>query len=158
MHPHLRAAHEAPLRATGKVSVTNSSRPMARLFARLLRLPRPGIDLDLAVTVTETPDGQQWDRRFGSQRLRTYQHSRGGMMVELSGPGAIFLVVEGEGENLVYRSAKATFGGIRVPRGLAPTVVARAIPTETGWVAQVEISIPVAGQLCSYRAEITQWT
>lgn len=158
LHPHLKVAHEAPLSATGKVVVEGAERAIAKVIARMLNLPRAGGQVALEVQVTHSSDGQVWSRKFGHQQFSTQQSVRNGLMREVNGPGCIEIEMSREGQDLVYQSQCARWAGLKLPRYISPQIIARVTPTEQGWTAKVEISMPLAGRLCTYTAEITQWT
>ncbi len=158
LHPHLKAAHEAPLTASGTVAVVGADRAIGRWIARILSLPKSGEGMSLEVEVSHSPDGQVWSRKFGQQSIVTRQTMYDGLMREISGPGTIEIAVSKEAEGLVYRSTRARWAGIPLPRPISPQVHATVKPTDQGWVAKVEISMPLFGRLCTYTAEITQWT
>ncbi|MFY8107141.1 MAG: DUF4166 domain-containing protein [Elstera sp.] len=97
----------------GRASVVTGASPVARLIARVLKLPAAGEDIPVTVDVEDiTPPGgpsaQRWGRTFAGRRF----HS----ILDVSPSGTLC----------------ERFGGLRFHLGLAPSVEALAL-TVTGW-------------------------
>ena len=120
-----------------------------------MRLPRRGNGQDVRVTVTESGQGQVWDRTFGRQRTITRQSVVGGRMVERSGAGVLLFDVRVADGNVVYESVSASLFGISLPKMLAPHARGVVSPTTDGWSVEVTIEWPLLGLLCAYKAVLT---
>lgn len=144
---HVRRAHQAPLDARGVANVKGPTRPLAKLVAELLGLPRAGEHQEVQVIVSNTPRGQQWDRTFGRRRVVTTQSVRAGSVVESRRGGAMELSVYVEGGDVIYYSVRATLRGMALPHALTPQIKGRVSPTGTGWKVHVEIEMPWVGHL-----------
>ena len=63
--------------ARGRLRVTHGPSQLARLLARVLRLPRASDAADTRLVITASPDGETWLRSFGDRRLDTRQYEAG---------------------------------------------------------------------------------
>jgi hypothetical protein len=71
----LRSMHTttSPVRARGHLRIEYGLHPIARLLARLLRLPHPSASADTRLVVSARSDGEHWERTFDGRRFATLQ-------------------------------------------------------------------------------------
>ena len=136
---------------------------LARLFARIMRLPAEGEKVPVKLVVVATDDGEQWNRMFADRPFITKQGEHpAGYMTERVGLTEIWyrlLVVD---EALHYEQAKASLrlGRLRIPlpRVLAPNISARewAMPDGRGVNVSVNVKAPLVGLLINYTGYIVR--
>lgn len=160
----IRRAHatQAIVRAHGVFRIEHGGHPVARVLARLLRLPRAGGAIDTRLTVTVEGDGERWERTFATSRVETQQYAGQASESELLERFGLlefrFQLDTLEG-NLRYRQREATLRWravrVRIPRPLAPRVEACERPAGPRRVkAHVQIALPVIGPLMVYEGII----
>jgi hypothetical protein len=147
------------LRAHGVLRVTHGT-GLARVLARLLRLPRAGDAVDTRLAVTPSATGDHWRRTFDGRHLDTWQYARGhDEMVERFGSLELRFRRDTSGESVVFRQLGAALvaGPLRIPlpRACAPAVTAREDRTgpRTRHV-DVRVALPIVGTLLSYAGSI----
>jgi hypothetical protein len=67
----------ATVRARGRLRVTHGCSHLARVVARVLRLPCASDAADTRLTITPGADGETWLRSFGDRQLDTRQYEAG---------------------------------------------------------------------------------
>ncbi|MGC4045975.1 MAG: DUF4166 domain-containing protein [Armatimonas sp.] len=160
LHPHLRRFHGAHTAIVGHGSFTVERRRGTALLAALLRLPRAGEKVTVQIEVQPTPTGEKWIRRFEKSPMITEQWHQGTLLHEKAGPMTFGLEITVNREGGVdFTTRRGWFLGIPLPLSLSPKVTAHTKPTESGWHAQVELTLPLLGWLLRYEGEvIPQWT
>src|SRR4051794_4356315 len=83
--PTVQRLHEGGSTARGSFRVRRGTNLFARLLAGLLRMPRPGEGVAVALAVERTAGGERWTRAFAGQPLCTEQWQRGALLVEALG-------------------------------------------------------------------------
>jgi hypothetical protein len=153
----------AGVRAAGVFRVRRGSGRLARLLARLVRLPAAAETVDLQLVVVQQAHGEEWRRTFGTHPLTSFQSRRhDGLLVERMGPVELRFALRAEGGALLYRSTGASMrlGPLRIPlpRRLAPRVEAWERPAgEPGRAhVAVEVHLPLAGLLVAYEGSVTR--
>ena len=153
LHPHVRLAHVAPLRATGAVDVEHGSGWLVRRLIRLMKLPAAGLNQPVELDVTEDRSELVWTRRIGESILRTRQRASGSRLVERSGLGRISFTLAVEHGELLYRHSSIQFAGLPVPALLGPRVHAVVSATTEGW--RVAVTVQWRGRMvCRYAGAI----
>jgi hypothetical protein len=169
----VRCAHStrAIVRAHGYLRIEHGRRSLARVLARMFRLPRPNAAAETRLIVTARDDGEHWERTFDGQRLDTRQYEsrqyepRESEQSEQSELAERFGLLElrfrldtSEGSLLyVQRRAAVLFGPVRVPipGPLAPRVEAREDPAGPNCVSiDVRVILPGVGPLITYQGMI----
>jgi Domain of unknown function (DUF4166) len=150
----VRRSHAVPLTARGEVDVRWSARALARLVARVMRLPPEGMGMPLALEVRADGDRVHYDRRFGDYHLRSVQELERGYLRENAGPGVFLYRLEADAERLVYHTAASRVLGIPLPRWLGARVAATIEPLGEGWTASVVVEMPGLGRICEYEARM----
>lgn len=154
----IRRAH-APLpvlRAHGHFRVAHGRHPVARLLARLLRLPPAGDAIDTRLVVTALDQGERWERTFGTSRVETKQHEGPASdLIECFGLLEFRFHLDTADGSLRYLQQDAACrwrsARWRLPAWLAPRVDAREDPVGPGAIkVHVRITLPVVGQLMAY--------
>jgi hypothetical protein len=159
--PSVRVAHEAGDFA-GSFDVRGGEGALARLVARVSRLPAPGRDVRVTLEVREQGDGARWTRRFGPTQLATTRlvttqrvDSRGRLVERLGAIECAFrLLVDEHGLSYEQVGAALALGPLRVPlpRALSPRIVARVadMPAPGACHVTVGLVVPLAGLVLSY--------
>ncbi|HEX2094057.1 MAG TPA: DUF4166 domain-containing protein [Longimicrobiaceae bacterium] len=159
----VRRAHagEGPLQARGVFRIQHGRGYLARLLARLLRLPSPSAATRVQLHVTPSAHGERWERTFGSRRLVTLQHEApGSLLGERFGPLELRFQLRPQAGVLSYLQEEAAlcFGRSRLvlPPWLAPRVSATESTTEAARRSRtvVDVSLPLLGLLIRYEGEL----
>ncbi|HEX5086083.1 MAG TPA: DUF4166 domain-containing protein [Blastocatellia bacterium] len=148
--------------AAGVFQVRHGNNKLARILARIARLPAAGEAVDIRLRVTAKDEGEEWRRMFAGRPLVSMQYDRGGFLVELMGVVEMRFLLEVAGGALNYRTVSAAlrFGSLRVPlpRRLSPCVTARE--KAVGDMNQIHVSVDVTfsliGRLIAYDGILTQ--
>jgi len=154
----LRCAHATcpRVRAHGRFRIEHGRHRVARLLARLLRLPRPVESAETRLVVTARDDGEQWQRTFDGRRLETRQYeSDASELAERFGMLELRFRLDACGGSLLYvqREAAFVFGPVRVriPASWAPRVEGREDPVDPRRVkVGVRVILPGGGLLIAY--------
>jgi hypothetical protein len=144
------------VRGAGVFSMRWGRNPVARLIARLLRLPPPGRDQVAALSVE--PDGavSTWRRTFGGVTLCTTQAVCTRGLTERFGPLELTFELHAGADSVAFvqRSAALCWGSIRIalPPWMAVTVRGQAFNRRRGRAvhAAVEVLLPLLGTLLAY--------
>ncbi len=153
LHPHVRAAHLAPLRAEGTIDVEHGAGWLARPLIWLMKLPAAGPRQPVRLEVAEDDSGLVWTRRIGGSILRTRQRAMGSRLVERSGLGRVSFDLAVEDGALLYRQSSIHFAGLPLPSPLRPRVGAAVSPSAEGW--HVAVTVTWRGRtLCRYAGAI----
>ena len=144
------------LRASGRLRVEHGPHFVARIVARLLRLPRPTAAADTQLVVTSRPDGEHWRRTFDGRRFDTWQYESNAFeLAERYGVLEFRFRLDASAGSLLYvqRGASLSFGPVRVriPARWAPRVEAREDPAgQARLKVSVRVVVPGVGQLIAY--------
>ena len=146
-------------RATGLFDVRHG-RGLRSGLARLLGLPRSARAVPTVLSVTATPEGERWERRFGARDFATHQWAGAdGRLLERFGLLELRLALRVENGALVYEPAGTgarLFGlVIPVPRWLSPRVAGRVWADGEQARVQVEVEAPLFGFLFAYSGSVT---
>ena len=159
---NVRKAHVAgdSLRARGVFSVQHGQFFLARLLARLLRLPSPADATAVQLQVTVSERGEKWERSFGSRRLISFQTATAdNLLAERFGPFVIRFRLHPSADELSYhqQGVAVGFGRLRLPlpAWLAPRVqvTERAVNATARTHVAVSISQPPLGLVIRYEGE-----
>jgi hypothetical protein len=128
-------------------------------LARLMGLPASGQAVPTVLSVIATPEGERWERRFGSSEFATDQWAGGdGRLLERFGLLDLRLALRVEDGVLVYEPAGAglrLFGiVIPVPRWLCPRVAGRVSADGDEARVHVQVEAPILGSLISYSGSV----
>jgi hypothetical protein len=155
----VRQAHPATgqLHAWGVFRVQHGPGYIARLLARLLRLPPPADAISVQLQITPADTGEEWVRIFGTQRLVTRQRvAPGQLLAERFGPLEFRFQLQAQSDALSYRQHEVALcvGRLRfvLSPKLAPHVNAteRALDATQRTFSSVTISLPWLGLLIRY--------
>jgi len=163
LNTHIRGAHLQGVRMTGKGSaqVITGNSLAAKLFCKLLRLPKPG-EFDATVEVDRKQDSEIWTRRFGRHIVRTKQDQHGsGQILERFRWMQFTIAVERHDKGVTYcsKSAHLRFGliPIPIPKHIQPRIDALESATGTGNRVNVSVFFPANQLLISYIGEF-EWS
>ena len=149
-------ASHSIIRASGRLRVEDGRHFLARMLARMLRLPRPTAAAETQLTVTAGPEGEQWQRTFNGRHLKTRQYESNTFeLAEQFGVLEFRFRLDVSGGNLLYvqQEAAVLFGPVRlrIPAAWAPRVEAREDPAgPTRIKVAVRVVLPGIGQLIAY--------
>lgn len=156
-------AYIAPVQAVGVFKVRGGSNGLARLLARLARLPVAGEAVSVRLLVTARGDREEWRRTFAGQPLVTLQSERrDGLLAERIGPLEMRFRLEVVSGALWYKAARAAFclGPLRLPlpSWLSPRLTAWEKPIgEEGQIdVFVQVDLPLLGGLVGYSGTLTR--
>ncbi len=125
----IREMHDDPLErsASGIVTVTRGSHPIAQLMCRMLGFPESGADLPLLVEFEPRGDGEIWRRVFKDSTFATHLKpwpGRIGAMRECVGPLAYGFRLDTDTQGLRMVFEGWWMFGIPLPRAVGPRVAA----------------------------------
>ena len=158
----VRSVHSthAIMRAHGRLRIRHGGHALARILARVLRLPRPDAAAETQLTVTARPGGERWQRTFNGRGFTTQQYeSNASGLAERYGVLEFRFRLEASEGSLLYvqREAALIAGTVRVrlPGLLAPHVAAREDPVGLNRVnVDVRVTLPWIGLLMAYDGPI----
>jgi hypothetical protein len=157
--PAVRRLHEGGVSARGVFRVRRGASRLARLIASILRMPRPGEGVRVALAVESTRGEERWTRAFDDHPLRTVQWRRGALLVEAMGLVQCLFRLRADSGALVFEQVGAALGfrgfTVPLPRFLAPFIEGRAEPHEDGVHVDVRIHAPGVGLLVAYDGHVT---
>jgi Domain of unknown function (DUF4166) len=151
--------------AAGAFNIQHGSNWLARLLARILRLPAAGVGVPIQVAVhceprPKLPHGlvEIWDRNFGSRRLISKQWiDSAGLLVERFGLMELSFMLRAENGGLCFDGTRASIAAgwlrVRMPRWLMPRIEARVACVASpgsGFAVSVRLFVPVLGLLLAY--------
>jgi len=141
-------------RAHGNLRIEHGRHPLARLLARMLRLPQPTAAAETQLVVVPRADGEHWQRTFNTHRLETLQYPCDGELAERFGAFEFRFRLEASGGSLRFlqREAFACWHvRLRIPARFAPRVDAREDPAGPERIqVEVRVTLPWVGLLISY--------
>ena len=145
---------ESTVRAAGHLRIERGLHPLARLFARLLRLPHPNASADVRLVIAHGRDGEHWVRTFDGRRLDTWQYPWHDGLAERFGVLEFRFRLLVSGGSLSYAHADVFLCWpvrLRIPERWAPCVEAREDPRGAKRVqVDVRVRLPRVGLLISY--------
>jgi len=152
MPPSLQTFHDItrPKVFTASFNITRADGWLRNLACRFGGLPAAGEDVPMRLRVVPDGDAEIWDREFGSQRLRSIQQFRDGLMVETVGAIRFGFRLLVEGKSLRLKLEKAWFLGVRCPLWLAPGGSGIETGEADGCGVVVRATAPLLGQLVQY--------
>jgi hypothetical protein len=157
--PAIRALHDDPLErsASGTVSVTRGTNPIAALMCRILGFPPNGADLPLTVEFEPRGDGEIWRRIFPTSTFRSHLKpwpGRNGATRECVGPLAYGFRLETDAQGLRMVFEGWWFCGIPLPRALGPRVAAAQWLEGEDYGFSVDVSALGLGRVIAYRGRL----
>jgi hypothetical protein len=142
-------------RGAGVFAVRRGEGRLARVVARLMGLPGSGEAVPLLLSVEPHGGGERWRRNFAGKEFVTEQGGHAGaLMAERTGPFELLFRLTAEGGALAYAQVGAALRvrslRVRLPRLLAPRVVAWERADEGGVRVSVCVTAPLIGLLIRY--------
>jgi hypothetical protein len=143
----------------GRCAVTGAETAVGRFLAWLFQLPAATDDAAIAVEFETSGGGEVWTRRIGGRVMRSRQfigvRKRPGWIVERFGVLDFDLEVR-----VAERRLALTMHGMRccslpLPRALWPAIEASESEEEGRFRFDVQIGLPLIGQLVRYRGWLT---
>jgi hypothetical protein len=155
----IRALHDDPLErsASGIVSVTRGTHPIAALMCRILGFPPNGADLPLTVEFEPHNDGEIWRRIFPTSTFGSHLKpwpGRNGAMRECVGPLAYGFRLETDAQGLRMIFERWWLCGIPLPRALGPRVAAAQWQEDNDYCFSVDVSAVGLGRVIAYRGRL----
>jgi Domain of unknown function (DUF4166)/Saccharopine dehydrogenase NADP binding domain len=143
----------------GKADVSGSDGVLARLARFVIGFPARGKDVDVRVDFEFVGDREIWTRRFGEAQFVTQQFKgKGryhGLMVEKFGLLSFAMAVVERNGTLHLRMRGGDVLGIPLPRFLLPCIAAQEHGANGKFNFDVDISLPVVGQVVHYQGWLT---
>jgi hypothetical protein len=157
--PTIRALHDDPLErsASGTVTVTRGTNPIAALMCRILGFPPNGADLPLTVEFEPRDDGEIWRRVFPTSTFRTHLKpwpGRNAAMRECVGPLAYGFRLETDAQGLRMVFERWWLCGIPLPPALGPRVAAAQWQEGDDYGFSVDVSVLGLGRVIAYRGRL----
>ena len=161
LHPVLSRFHSSEVRIAGRGLFRVVYHPgwFRRMLLFATPFPPAGDGIEVMLEVSPTGVGERWVRSFAGRPLVTWQTHRGDLLLERGGPLCFGLVLDVVAGGMTFRTRRTWFLGVPLPRWMAPTVEAEAIPNGEAWNVAVRLTLPLVGRLLDYEGEvIPQWT
>jgi hypothetical protein len=157
--PAIRALHDDALErsASGTVTVTRGTNPIAALMCRILGFPPNGADLPLTVEFEPRGDGEIWRRIFPTSTFRSHLKpwpGWNGAMRECVGPLAYGFRLETDAQGLRMVFERWWLCGIPLPRALGPRVAAAQWQEDNDYCFSVDVSALGLGGIIAYRGRL----
>jgi hypothetical protein len=157
--PAIRAMHDDPLErsASGTVSVTRGTNPIAVLMCKLLGFPATARDRPLVVEFEPHLAEETWRRRFETSTFQTRLKpwpGREGHMRECTGPLAYGFELTTGPEGLTMHFRRWWFCGIPLPTVLGPRVEARQWQEGDDYCFLVDVAGIGIGRVVAYRGRL----
>ncbi|MGH8583873.1 MAG: DUF4166 domain-containing protein [Gammaproteobacteria bacterium] len=139
----------------GQATVVSGHSWFARLYARLLRLPKDADRVPVCVTIERYGDGERWTRQFGARvfcsRMRCPRDGTPGVIVEQIGPLSLRMRLPVDGQGLSMPIERADLFGLRLPSWLTPIGHTRETVDSVGrfWF-DVDVALPSVGRIIRY--------
>lgn len=138
--------------AVGYAAVEGGGRLPARWLRRLLRLPEPGADQALAVTIERCYGQEIWTRRFARGHMRSTLRSVDGVQLhERLGPVSLHFKLRRDGDVIDWHLCGARLLGMPLPRWLFGDVLSRSGAHDGRYTFHIDVRLPLIGQLVAYR-------
>jgi Domain of unknown function (DUF4166) len=146
---------------SGTFAVRWGQRSLARILARLLRLPREGPAVPVRVEIERMGDREVWRRWFADRPYVTRQSRRGPIRIERIGALEIHYRLRSTRHEVRYVQERACvrMGRLAVPLlpHLSPMVTAWAAgPEGDRFFVAVSVRAPLVGPLLSYAGYMIQ--
>jgi hypothetical protein len=100
-------------------------------------------------------DRETWIRSFPDREVRTTQRLWQGRLVESHGPVSFLFEVEADEMGMRFVGRGCWLLGVRLPRGLAPSVAASVRDEGNGWTVEVSLALPLFGTILNYGGVVT---
>lgn len=157
--PAIRQMHDDPLErsASGTVTVTRGTHPIAALMCRVLGFPLDGADLPLTVEFEPQGDGEIWRRIFPTSTFRSHLKpwpGRSGAVRECVGPLAYGFRLDTDAQGLRMIFERWWLCGIPMPRALGPRVAAAQWQESEDYCFSVDVSALGLGRVIAYRGRL----
>ena len=160
LHGEVRDLHtfwEGKYAGKGEFAIRHGSNILARVTARMLRMPEAGENVPVSLQITEHPWGEHWLRTMGVKTFPSAQRGFApGRISERAGPLEIHFQLKVDKGCLAYRLIKTRlhcFGtSIPLPRWLSPRGMASECPAGENGACRirVEIAFPLLGSVLIY--------
>jgi hypothetical protein len=142
-------------RFSGEINVTVGTHPIARLAARLARLPRTSGRHALKLTITRATNGEHWLREFGAARLASRQRrGAGAQLIETLGLARLSFQLRHDRGALVWIPVRIRVLGVPLPGKLLRAVSAREYALGERYAFEVHAALPLAGLLIAYQGTL----
>ena len=157
----VRRAHEPGTEMHGPFRVEHGRGKVARLLARLARLPPASESVEAFLLIAADGDREHWQRSFGGHPFHTMQWCEsGGIIVERRNSIQLRFRLRVADGALRYEQVGAAFciGAVHLPlpNWLAPRVEAIEEHAGAGRVrVRVSVTLPLVGLLIAYEGEVT---
>jgi hypothetical protein len=141
--------------AEGRADVERGRHPLARMVARLFRLPQAGTEIPVRIVFRARGGRERWTRHFDDIVFMTI-HSLGtgrnaGLLVERLGPVALALAVPATCEGLTLEPRRLSVFGVPMPCVLARHIRACERVVDGRFAFDVDIGLPLIGRVVRYR-------
>ena len=154
LHPHVRAVHAGESRRwTGQASVRRGTHPLARIAARVARLP-DSQQGPVVVTIEARNGHEVWTRYFGNAApMQSTLSFRLGCLVERMGPLALQFQVNVQNGGMSWYLQRIRLLGLPLARRLF-RVTAQVSSTGLRYRFFVAVGLAGIGELICYEGEL----
>lgn len=157
--PQVVQAIHSPGTIHGRFTIRRGESWRSRILATICRFPKPGVDVELRMSIERQGDRLIWRRRFGDRVLQTWQDQRDGIIRDGRGPFYLAFrpipVERGLDHQQVSAGLKVGPFCLPFPGWLQPRMSGRIRATDSIAEVHVEIHAPLCGLVLSYQG--TAW-
>lgn len=143
---------------TGSGRVVRGRSLLARAIARLFRFPDSAENVPIRVSMQASRGVETWHRDFDGHRfcstLRAGFGRLDGLVVERFGPVAIAMALQVDGRKLRYTPCHWSLLGVPLPKSLLPRGEMYECVDDGRFRFHVDVRMPVAGRLVTYKGTL----
>ena len=144
----------------GSATVRAARNPVARLLARLFRLPLHSEDLDVRVRVERSADVECWTREFGeatfSSTLRAGTGADEFLLCERFGWVTVSIALVIKDQRLYFVPRRCRIGKLRLPGFLLPRGDSYEFDDDGRFAFNVRFDVPIVGLIAAYEGSLRQ--
>lgn len=152
MPPAVRALHalRGGARYGGRASVERGSGPLARLCARVARLPPARVDAPLSVAFDTAPRREAWRRDFDGFAMPSVLVPHAGLLQERMGPLRFGFALAVYDDALHWRVARVRVFGVPLAARWFEAVRCREYERDGRYAFDIQAALPLVGRVVRY--------
>ena len=151
--PKLQQAHVGHVCLRGWANVERGNW-LAHLLCNAMGFPKASQRCELEVDCIHSKTRMEWKRNFSGIKMESYFEIKKGFLVEKLGMLKIYFNAVEENTSLHYKPVFMTYLGLRLPKFLAPSVVAYESQVNDKYHFFVDVKMPIIGRVIAYQGEV----
>ena len=158
LSPVLRNIHDARTlkRYIGRCDVRGGANGLARLIARIARLPISQADVPLEVTIEGGSGGEHWTRQFGAFQMQSRLRERNRRLEERIGPVVLTFELIAQEGRIVWSLDRARLAVVPLPIGWLLTCTATEEVADGRYGFDVSAHIRGVGLVIHYKGWLVE--